>query len=44
MSKIKVLIPTDFSVQAHFAWLMAQKLAEKLVNHLFKPIITFNIH
>jgi nucleotide-binding universal stress UspA family protein len=30
MSKIKVLIPTDFSVQAHFAWLMAQKLAEKI--------------
>ena len=29
MEKIKILIPTDFSVQAEFAYLMVKKLAEK---------------
>lgn len=27
---LKVLIPTDFSVQAEFAYLMVKKLAEKV--------------
>jgi nucleotide-binding universal stress UspA family protein len=30
MNKLKVLIPTDFSVQAEFAYLMVQKLGEKI--------------
>lgn len=29
MEKIKILIPTDFTVQAEFAYLMVKKLAEK---------------
>ena len=29
MEKIKILIPTDFSVQAEFAYLMVKKLEEK---------------
>lgn len=29
MSNLKILIPTDFSVQAEYAYLMVQKLAEK---------------
>ena len=30
MTKLKVLIPTDFSVQAEFAYLMVKKLGEKI--------------
>ena len=30
MTKLKVLIPTDFSVQAEFAYLMVKKLSEKI--------------
>lgn len=30
MESIKILIPTDFSVQAEFAYLMVKKLAEKM--------------
>ena len=30
MKSIKILIPTDFSVQAEFAYLMVKKLAEKM--------------
>jgi hypothetical protein len=30
MRKLKVLIPTDFSVQAEYAYLMVKKLEEKL--------------
>lgn len=30
MSSLKILIPTDFSQQADFAWLMAKKLGEKI--------------
>ena len=30
MEALRILIPTDFSVQAEFAFLMVKKLAEKL--------------
>ena len=30
MNAIKILIPTDFSQQADFAWLMSKKLSEKI--------------
>ena len=29
MEKLKILIPTDFSVQAEYAYLMVKKLEEK---------------
>ncbi len=29
MEKLKIIIPTDFSVQAEFAYLMVQRLEEK---------------
>lgn len=31
---MRLLIPTDFSIQAHFAWLMTLKLGEKLNNEI----------
>lgn len=31
MEKIKILIPTDFSVQAEYAYLMVKKLEEKII-------------
>ena len=31
MEKLKILIPTDFSVQAEFAFLMVKKLEEKSI-------------
>ncbi len=30
MESLKILIPTDFSVQAEYAYVMVQKLAEKI--------------
>ena len=30
MQSLKILIPTDFSVQAEFAYLMVKKLEEKI--------------
>ena len=87
METLKIIIPTDFSVQAEFAYLMVQRLeekiaidihflhvlnvpntvtldakgnvqtcgeidinpfhqsaTEKLINHLFKPIISFHLN
>ena len=87
METLKILIPTDFSVQSEFAYLMVQRLeektaidihflhvlnvpdtvtidsagniqtcgeidinpfhqsaTEKLINHLFKPIISFHLN
>jgi len=87
MEKLKIIIPTDFSVQAEFAYLMVQRLeektaidihflhvlnvpdtvtldakgnvqtcgeidinpfhqsaTEKFINHLFKPIISFQLN
>jgi hypothetical protein len=30
MERLKILIPTDFSVQAEFAYLMVKRLEEKI--------------
>lgn len=48
MSALKILIPTDFSQQADFAWLMAKKLGERIpvdvsflhVLHMGQGIVT----
>lgn len=34
METFKVLIPTDFSVQAEYAYLMVKKLEEKIVTEI----------
>ncbi|MBL7917243.1 MAG: universal stress protein, partial [Bacteroidia bacterium] len=38
MEKLKILIPTDFSVQAEYAYLMVKKLEEKI------PVETHFLH